>query len=106
MAFVSLIHWHAIGTLEQATKDNDHAIQAVATTLRAIWLHQRLRYSMTPVGLKPNPITLAASNLVGGQLRTSWLNGIWLLQYRQFITSRTLVGQWEWTPTFHYPGVT
>ena len=72
MAFVSLIHWHAIGTLEQATKDNDHAIQAVATTLRAIWLHQGLRYSMTPVGLKPNPIKLSASKLVGDQLRTSF----------------------------------
>jgi len=33
LAFLSLMHWHAIGTLEQATKDYDQAIQALATTL-------------------------------------------------------------------------
>ena len=43
MAFISLMHWHAIGTFEQATKD-DQAIQALAAKLRAIWLRHGLRY--------------------------------------------------------------
>jgi len=49
MTFISLIRWHAIGTFEHATKD-DQAIQALATTLRAIWLRHSLLY-ITLVGL-------------------------------------------------------
>jgi len=38
MAFISLMHWHATGTFEQATYDQ--AIQALATTIRAFWLRR------------------------------------------------------------------
>jgi len=51
MALISLMHWHAIGTLQQAMKD---MIRWFRASLRgcAIWLRHGLGYNITPVGLQ------------------------------------------------------